>query len=136
MRAPRRRTIGGTDGQYTLVAAPAWTVASVRLAVDGGLMAIVLVSLAIGRPFSLQYARERVAKEFWSSPLFMTANRRITWAWGGAFAVLVAADAAAEYAPGVPLWVEVVGSIAAFVGAFGFTVWYPARLRRNAGTAG
>ena len=35
---------------YTLVAAPAWSVASVRLVVDAGLLAIVLVSLAIGRP--------------------------------------------------------------------------------------
>lgn len=30
---------------YTLVAAPAWSVASVRLVVDAGLLAIVLVSL-------------------------------------------------------------------------------------------
>ncbi len=66
----------------------------------------------------------------------MTANRRITGAWGGAFAVLVAADAAAEYAPGVPLWIDVAGSLAALVGAFGFTVWYPARLRRSAGASG
>jgi hypothetical protein len=48
---------------YTLVAAPAWSVASVRLVVDAGLLAIVLVSLAIGRPFTLPYARERVPKE-------------------------------------------------------------------------
>ena len=42
---------------YTWVTAAAWTVATVRLAVDGGLLAIVLVSLAIDRPFTLQYAR-------------------------------------------------------------------------------
>ena len=40
-----------------------WTVMAVRLAVDAGLLAIVLVSQAIGRPFNLQYARERVAKQ-------------------------------------------------------------------------
>ena len=45
---------------YAGSAAPPWTVATVRLAVDAGLLAIVLVSLAIGRPFTLQYARERV----------------------------------------------------------------------------
>ena len=39
-----------------------WTVMAVRLAVDAGLLAIVIVSLAIGRPFTLQYARERVAE--------------------------------------------------------------------------
>jgi hypothetical protein len=35
---------------YTLLAAPRWTVATVRLAVDGGLLGIALVSLAIDRP--------------------------------------------------------------------------------------
>jgi hypothetical protein len=54
---------------YTLIAAPDWTVATVRLAVDGGLLAIVLVSLAIGMPFTLQYARESVPKELWTSPI-------------------------------------------------------------------
>ena len=47
-----------------------WTVMAVRLAVDAGLLAIVLVSLAIGRPFTLQYARERVAEQYWDTPLF------------------------------------------------------------------
>ena len=116
---------------YTLVAQPAWTVATVRLAVDCGLLAIVVVSLAIGRPFTLQYAREQVAKEFWTTPLFVRTNRRITAAWGLAFAVLVAADAAAEYVPTVPLWLDIAGSIVALCGAFGFTVWYPAKVRRD-----
>ena len=116
---------------YTLVAAPRWTVATVRLAVDGGLLAIVLVSLAIGRPFTLQYARERVPPQFWASPIFFVTNRIITAVWAGAFAVLVAADAAAEYAPTVPLWTEIVASVAAFVGAVWFTGWYPAVVRRR-----
>jgi hypothetical protein len=37
---------------YALVAQPEWSVATVRLVVDAGLLAIVLVSLAIGRPFT------------------------------------------------------------------------------------
>jgi hypothetical protein len=82
---------------YTLIAATDWTVATVRLAVDGGLLAIVLVSLAIGMPFTLQYARESVPKELWTSPLFMTTNQRITGVWAAAFAVMTAADAAAHY---------------------------------------
>ena len=116
---------------YTLLAAPRWTVATVRLAVDGGLLAIVLVSLVIGRPFTLQYARERVPQQFWATPLFMTTNRAITAVWAVAFAVLVAADAAAEYVPALPLWVDVAVSIAAFVGAVWFTRWYPAVVRRS-----
>ena len=120
---------------YTLAAAPRWTVATVRLAVDGGLLTIVLVSLAIGRPFTLQYARERVPEPIWALPVFFTTNRLITIAWGIAFAVHVAADAAAEYAPAVPLWIDIAVSVAAFVGAVWFTRWYPAAVQRRYATA-
>ena len=116
---------------YTLVGAPRWTVATVRLAVDSGLLAIVLVSLAIGRPFTLQYARERVPEPIWALPVFYTTNLRITVAWAATFAVHVAADAAAEYAPAIPLWLDVAASIAAFVGAVWFSRWYPAAVQRR-----
>jgi hypothetical protein len=117
---------------YTLVAAPTWTVATVRLAVDAGLLGIVLVSLAIDRPFTLQYAREQVPQQYWASPLFISTNRRITAVWAVAFAVLAAADTAAEYLPAIPLWLDIVASIAAFLGAIWFTRWYPAAVRSAA----
>ncbi len=116
---------------YTLLAAPRWTVATVRLAVDGGLLTIVLVSLAIGRPFTLQYARERVPEPIWALPVFFTTNRLITVVWAVALAVHVAADAAAEYVPAIPLWLDIVASIAAFLGAVWFTRWYPAAVQRR-----
>jgi hypothetical protein len=115
---------------YTLVFAASWTVATVRLAVDGGLLAIVLASLAIGKPFTLQYARERVPEAVWGLPIFFAVNRAITIAWALCFAVLTAADAAAEYRPSIPLWVDIAAAVAAFAAAFLFTLWYPARQRR------
>jgi hypothetical protein len=121
----------GLLAAYTLLAGAAWTVATVRLAVDAGLLAIVLLSLAVGRPFTLQYARERVPEALWASPIFLRTNRIISATWALAFAVLVAADAAAEYAPAVPLWIDVAASVAAFVGAVWFTRAYPAAVRRR-----
>ena len=116
---------------YTLVAAPEWTVATVRLAVDAGLFAIALVSLLVGRPFTLQYARESVPKEFWSSPLFLSTNQQIA-AWTAAFAVMAAADAAAQYVEAIPLWIDIAATVAAFAAAFWFTRWSSARARRRA----
>jgi len=52
---------------YTLLVSPAWTIATVRLAVDAGLFAIAAISLLIGKPFTLQYAKEQVPAEFWES---------------------------------------------------------------------
>jgi hypothetical protein len=117
---------------YTLVAAPEWTVATVRLAVDAGLFAIALVSLLVGRPFTLQYARESVPKEFWSSPLFLSTNRQITAAWTAAFAVMAGADAAAQYVDAIPFWIDIAATVAAFAAAFWFTRWSSARARRRA----
>jgi len=118
---------------YTLAAQPHWSVATVRLAVDSGLFAIAFVSLLIDQPFTLQYARERVPQQYWSSPLFIATNRWITAAWAAAFAVMVLADTAAEYVEAIPLWVDIAATIAAFAAAFWFTQWYPALVRRRAG---
>jgi hypothetical protein len=116
---------------YTLAAHPDWSIAGVRLAVDGGLALVVLISLAIRRPFTLQYARESVPKEYWRHPIFIRTNDFISGVWGLNFLVAAACDAAAIYLPAVPLGVLVVVSIAALVGAAWFTAWYPARVRRN-----
>jgi hypothetical protein len=120
---------------YTLVAAPVWTVATVRLAVDSGLLIIVLVSLAIDRPFTLQYAREHVPQAYWASPLFVATNRRIIAAWAAAFTVMISADAAAQYLDAIPLSIDIATTIAAFVAALWFTQWYPAVVRRRADLA-
>ena len=120
---------------YTAIAAPQWTVATVRLAVDAGLFAIVAISLAIGRPFTLQYARERVPQEYWNAPRFLAVNRHITLAWAVALAIMVAADASAEYVSAIPLWIDIAATVAAFAGAVIFTVRYPAAVRRAAEAA-
>lgn len=110
-----------------------WTVMALRLAVDAGLLAIMLASLAIGRPFTLQYAREQVPEQYWRAPLFLAINGRITWAWAVAFAVMVAAHAVVVFAPAVPVWVDLAVTIIALAAALRFTAWYPARARRKAG---
>ena len=116
---------------YTYVARPEWTVATIRLVVDGGLFVIAVASLAINQPFTLQYAREQVPREFWTSPVFIDTNRRITGVWAAAFAVMVGADAAAQYVPAIPLWIDIAATVAAFAGAVWFTRWYPAVVRRR-----
>ena len=116
---------------YTWIASPTWTVATVRLAVDVGLLAIVLVSLAIGQPFTIQYARERVPEQFWALPLFFTTNLIISASWAGAFAVMVAADVAAEWVPAIPLWIDIGATLVALGGAIWFSNWYPALVQRR-----
>ncbi|TDR87333.1 hypothetical protein [Enterovirga rhinocerotis] len=112
----------GALALYTAATGTVWTIPAVRLVVDGGLLAIVLASLAIGQPFTLQYARESVPAERWQSAGFMETNRRITLVWAAAFAVLVAADAAMIYLPQIPQRLDIVATVLALVWAYKYTM--------------
>ncbi len=115
---------------FTLIVHPGWSVGGVRLVVDGGLTLIAAVSLAIGRPFTLQFAREQVPEQYWSAPQFMRANLLISGAWTLSFALAAACDAAATYVPAVPLWIEIVLTLGGLAAAAWFTVWYRTRAER------
>lgn len=63
-----------------------------RLRVDAGLFLIVLASIALRQPFTLQHAREKVAEALRNSPHFLRVFYAMTFAWALAFAAMVAAD--------------------------------------------
>ncbi len=118
---------------YAAIGGNVSAVYGVRLVVDIGLLAIVLVSMAIRKPFTLQYAREQVAREHWQSKTFIRVNYVITAVWALAFFAIVIADFILLYAPELPPRIGVIVIILALVGAFKFTTWYPNRERqRNA----
>ena len=116
---------------YTLVTGANWSVIGVRLCVDAGLLLVVLASMAAGRPFTLQYARDQIAPEFWNRPEFIRTNYVITGAWALAFGVMVLAELALLYVPGLPPYAGVVAIILALVAAVKFTGWYPKREKRR-----
>jgi hypothetical protein len=107
-------------------------VAEVRFWVDGGLFLIVAFSILIGRPFTLQYARERVSPEVASRPAFLHHNRIISGVWALAFLVLTGADYVMARMPQVPVWIGIGVTVAALLFAFWFTGWYPAHRARGA----
>jgi hypothetical protein len=133
-RTPKVLEIGtvllfGGLALYTVIDNPGWSILGVRLCVDAGLLLIVLVSIAIRRPFTLQYARERVAPEFWGNAEFIRTNYSITTVWAGAFLVMVIADLVLLYLPELPPLIGIVATVLALVGAVRFTTWYPERVR-------
>jgi hypothetical protein len=134
-RTPKILEIGtallfGGLALYALLGKPTWSVIAVRLCVDSGLFAIVLVSMIVRRPFTLQYARESVPEALWSTPEFLRTNYVITAAWALAFAVMVAAEFCLLYVPDFPHRAGIIAIVAALIAAVKFTGWYPARARR------
>ena len=136
-RSPKLLEIGtaalfGALALYTLMAHPAWSIMGVRLVVDAGLLLIVVVSIAIRQPFTLQYAREQVPQALWTSREFIRTNDVITAVWALAFAVLVAADVVLLTMPDLPPRFGIIATVLALVGAFKFTGWYPNRAAAEA----
>jgi hypothetical protein len=116
---------------YTFFMQTAWSVFGVRLCVDAGLLIVVLVSIAIRRPFTIQYARETTPPEIWATPEFIRTNYVITAVWALAFVLMVIADVILVYVPHLPPKVGILVTVLALVGAIKFTSWYPERQRRK-----
>jgi hypothetical protein len=110
------------------------TIPEVRFAVDGSLTFIIVASLVMRAPFTIQYAKEQVPSDFWATPLFIRTNYMLTAVWAVAFVVTASADAAAAFDPthvSFPLCLAI--GTAAMIVAFIFTIRYAAVVRKQAG---
>ncbi len=112
-------------GCYITLVDTGLSTSAVKLSVDTGVLAISLASLAIRRPFTLQYALEVVDPETAQLPGFLQANYVITWAWTACFVLMVLANVLLIYLPGLPLWAGIAIAFAARNTAIYFTKWYP-----------
>jgi hypothetical protein len=58
-------------------------------AIAAGLLALIAFASLLRTPFTEQYARESVPREFWSSERFKRINRQLTAMWGFVFLLMV-----------------------------------------------
>ncbi len=112
-------------GAYFALTGDVWSGSAVKLTVNAGVLAIALATLAIGRPFTLQYAREMADAQTAQLPDFVSANYVITSAWVLALLLMMTANALLIFVPGLPLWLGLAIAIAARNTAVYFTKWYP-----------
>lgn len=101
------------------------------LLVNLTLMAIAWGSLLAGTPFTIQYAREQVAPEFWHTPLFIRINQYITAIWGLDF-FLCALVSLYRHATGDKGLASQYAWVLFSVGAVLFTVYFPPWYRARA----
>jgi hypothetical protein len=114
---------------YLNILDPASSSSQVKVAVDIGIFAISLGSMLVRRPFTLQYAIEAVPAEIAAMPGFLRANYIITGAWALAALLMLLANLAVIYVPGLPIWLSLVIALGARNSAVFFTKWYPAYRR-------
>ena len=127
-------------GSYLTLVDASLSPSAIKLTIDIGVLAIALVSLAIGQPFTLQYAREVVDAETAVRPGFIKANYIITWAWTACMLLMMIGNILMIYLPSLPLWAGIAIAFAARSTAVYFTKWYPdyhkAKFATLAGSAG
>jgi len=102
---------------------------AVKLTVDIGIFAISFGSMLVRYPFTMQYALESVPAEIAAMPGFSRANYIITGAWTAAALLMMLANAAILYVPGLPIWLGLAVAFAARNSAVFFTKWYSAQRR-------
>jgi hypothetical protein len=108
---------------------PALSDKAVRLAVDVGIFAVSLGSMLVRYPFTTQYALETVPAEIAAMPGFSRANYIITAAWTVSILLMMLANAAVLYVPGLPIWLGLAVAFAARNSAVFFTKWYSTQRR-------
>ena len=102
---------------------------AVKLAVDIGVFVISFGSILLRYPFTTQYALESLPAEIAAMPGFMRANYIITSAWTAAALLMMLANAAILYLPGLSIWLGLAVAFAARNSAVFFTKWYSAQRR-------
>ncbi|HEY0281335.1 MAG TPA: hypothetical protein VGC27_01790 [Rhizomicrobium sp.] len=65
----------------------------VGMILETALLGLAVWSLTARRPFTAEYAGERISPEQWDTPQFARAQYRLTGVWAVAFAAMAAADA-------------------------------------------
>ena len=106
---------------YVLITRQQLSIIAVRLVVDLGLFAIILFSIVSRHPFTLQYAKERVAEKYWSDERFIHKNYVIAIAWACVFLVMVLAEGAMLADPVLPKSFGTAAIVAALAGGVLFT---------------
>ncbi|WP_328354663.1 hypothetical protein OG976_24045 [Mycobacterium sp. NBC_00419] len=112
-----------------------WTIRHLGVMANGALALGSWFTLAIGKPFTLEYARAHTDPAKWHDPLFIRVNVLLTAVWASVFTVNTAlAWALMKHL--LPEWACHTASYTTLIGAAAFTSWYPAQLRRRAARSG
>ncbi|MFZ3474754.1 hypothetical protein ACODT3_02290 [Streptomyces sp. 4.24] len=98
------------------------------------LVAVAFGSMLVRVPFTLQYAREQVDRQFWDTPAFKRTNYTITGVWGLAFLINAVAGAYGDLVLRNPnnIWTGWIIQVLTIIGALRFTQWYPDVVRARA----
>ncbi len=109
-----------------------WVINNLDILSQGALAAIAWLSIFMGKPFVLQYARETVPPERQAAPVFYRSCRILSVIWGVIFLIATGMSVAKTYG----WWAGGMGYQAVSLGLIGLGLWlnhwYPQYVRSRA----
>jgi len=111
-----------------------WALKHLGVLANGALAAGVIGGMFLGKPFTLEYAKQNVDPSRWSDPGFVRTNMILSGAWGGVFVVNMG-FAWAKMTEAAPEAICEILSYSGLIGTALFTRWYAARAHRKAEAA-
>ena len=112
-----------------------WTERHLGVLANGALAVATILGMAIGRPFTLDYAKSHTDPALWENPAFLRANYALTGVWGAAFAVNLLFAWGKMEGFALPALAYELLTYAILIGAAWITSWYPKYVHAHAQAA-
>ena len=107
-----------------------WAARHMGILANGALAAAAWATIALKKPFTLDYARDHTDPSLWNSPVFIRSNIVITSVWAATFTTNAILAWGKMVHVVLPEWGYEVLSYSLLLGAVAFTTWYPDHVRR------
>ncbi len=109
-----------------------WTVRFMGVLANGALAVGAWTTLALGRPFTLEYAKEHTDPSRWNHPAFVRTNTVLTATWAAVFTVGAGLAWLKSQGTAWPEWQIEALNYSMMLSCLLFTTWYPERVKRRA----
>jgi hypothetical protein len=108
-----------------------WTAKYMGILANGTLAVSSWMTVALGKPFTLDYAREHTDPSLWDNPVFIRTNIVITSVWALTFTVNAVLTWGKMEHFLLPEWAYEIVTHGFLIGAAAFTTWYPNHVRNG-----
>ncbi len=108
----------------------AWNVNWATVVTDAPLFVLCVISIMLGKPFTIEFAKEKAPQDKWNSNIFITINYHITYVWAAYFLFAVVINLIFIFAaPNTSFLVRAIPTLIVLGFAFLFTSHYPPFMR-------
>lgn len=108
-----------------------WAVRHMGILANGALATGTWLTVLVGKPFTLDYAREHTDPALWDTPVFIKTNYLMTSVWGTVFTISVVNAWIKMSHPHLPALMFELIQYTLMIVTMLFSTWYPKYLKQH-----